>query len=131
MAAPDPILSDLQQALQTAQAENARLEKLIQLKDEQIRLLNFRLFGPKSEKLSSAQIPLLWEEISLSTGEVDQEADRPEAQKQAPLAESRQPRSSHPGREPLPKHLDRREEIIPCCSEDCRCPKCGAERPVI
>src|SRR5690348_15930778 len=109
MTAPDPILSDLQQALQKAQAENARLQQIIQLKDEQIRLLNFRFFGPKSEKLSSAQIPLLWEEISLSTGEVEQEAERPEAQKQSPLAQSRQPRSRHPGREPLPKHLERRE----------------------
>jgi transposase len=131
MTAPDPILSDLQQALQKAQAENARLQQIIQLKDEQIRLLNFRFFGPKSEKLSSAQIPLLWEEISLSTGEVEQEAERPEAQKQSPLAQSRQPRSRHPGREPLPKHLERREEIIPCCPKDCCCPKCGAERPVI
>ena len=56
MAAPTPILSDLQQALERAQVDNARLQKIIQLKDEQIRLLNFRLFGPKSEKLSSAQI---------------------------------------------------------------------------
>ncbi len=131
MAAPDPILSDLQQALAKAQAENARLQKVIQLKDEQIRLLNCRLFGPKSEKLSSAQIPLLLAEISVSTGEVNQEAERPESEKQPRLPEARQPRSSHPGREPLPKHLERREEVIPCCPEDCQCAKCGAERPVI
>ena len=31
----------------------------------------------------------------------------------------------------MPEHLERREEIIPCCPEDCRCSKCGAERPVI
>ena len=108
MTAPDSILPDLGQALAQAQTEIARLQKVIQLKDEQIRLLNFRLFGPKSEKLSSAQIPLLGEEISLSTGEVEQEAERPEAQKQSPLAQSRQPRSRHPGREPLPNHLERR-----------------------
>lgn len=131
MTAPEPILSDLQQALEKAQAENARLQKVIQLKDEQIRLLNFRLFGPKSEKLSSAQIPLLLAEISVSTGEVNQEADRPESEKQPRLPEARPPRSSHPGREPLPKHLERREEVIPCCPEDCQCAKCGAERPVI
>src|SRR3954453_348132 len=119
MAAPDPILSDLQQALQTAQAENARLEKLIQLKDEQIRLLNFRFFGPKSEKLSSAQIPLLVEEVSISAGEIEKEAERPETENPPPLPETPQPRSSHPGREPLPQHLERREQIIPCCPEDC------------
>ncbi|HTV40187.1 MAG TPA: transposase, partial [Candidatus Sulfotelmatobacter sp.] len=46
----------------------------IQLKDEHIRLLNFRFFGPKSEKLSPAQKQLLLAEVSLSAGEVDQEA---------------------------------------------------------
>src|SRR5690349_2642273 len=117
MAAPDPILSDLQKALEAAQAENARLQKIIQLKDEQIRLLNFRFFGPKSEKLSSAQIPLLVEEVSISAGEIDKEAEQPETEKQPRLAETSQPRSSHPGREPLPQHLERREEIIPCCPE--------------
>ena len=131
MAAPDPILSDLQKALEAAQAENTRLQKIIQLKDEQIRLLNFRFFGPNSEKLSSAQIPLLVEEVSISAGEIEKEAERPETEKQPRLAETRQPRASHPGREPLPQHLERREETIPCCPEDCHCAKCGAERPVI
>ena len=41
------------QALEQSESENARLRKIIQLKDEHIRLLNFRIFGPKSEKLSS------------------------------------------------------------------------------
>lgn len=119
------------QALESLQAEVERLQRIIQLKDEQIRLLNFRLFGPKGEKLSSAQIPLLLEEISLTAGEVAQEADRPDAQKQAPLPKARRPRSNHPGREMLPEHLERREQIIPCCPEDCQCSECGAERPVI
>jgi transposase len=119
------------QAFEGLQAELARLQRIIELKDEQIRLLNFRIFGPKSEKLSSAQIPLLLQEISLTAGEVDQEAGQPEAKKQNPLPRAKQPRPNHPGREKLPEHLERREEIIPCCPEDCRCSKCGAERPVI
>lgn len=131
MATPAPILSDLQQALEKAQAENARLQRIIQLKDEEIRLLNYRRFGPKSEKLSSAQSLLLLDEVSVSAGEVEQEADRPESEKQPALPEARKPRSSHPGREPLPQHLERREETIPCCPEDCHCAKCGAERPIL
>jgi transposase len=119
------------QAFEGLQAELARLQRIIELKDEQIRLLNFRIFGPKSEKLSSAQIPLLLQEISLTAGEVDQEAGQPEAKKQNPLPRAKQPRPNHPGREKLAEHLERREEIIPCCPEDCRCSKCGAERPVI
>src|SRR5258706_10258937 len=83
------------------QSEVFRLGRLIELKDEQIKLLNFRLFGPKSEKLSSAQIPLLLAEISLTAGEVEKEAELPQAQKDAPLPKAKKPRPNHPGREPL------------------------------
>jgi transposase len=62
---------------------------------------------------------------------VDQEAERPEPEKQVPEPKPRKPRPNHPGRDKLPEHLERREEVIPCCPEDCRCSKCGAERPVI
>ncbi len=123
-ANPAQVIADLQ-------AENHRLRRIIELKDEQIRLLNFQRFGPKSEKLSPAQIPLLLDEVSLMAGEVEQEADRPEPQKQNPLPRAQQPRPNHPGRERLPESLERREEIIPCCPEDCRCPRCGGERPII
>lgn len=119
-----PVVADLK-------AQVARLERIVQLKDEQIRLLHFRIFGPKGEKLSSAQIQLLLDEASLTAGEVAQEAERPEAQKQDPLPRAKQPRPNHPGRERLPESLERREEIISCCPEDCTCPQCGAERPVI
>jgi len=60
----------LQQAL-------ADKDRLLRLKDEQIRLLNFRLFGPKGEKLSPEQIQLLFQEVSVMAGEVEQEAERP------------------------------------------------------
>jgi len=131
MIAPDSSSSDLRQALERSESEIARLFKIIQLKDEQIRLLNFKIFGPKSEKLSPAQIPLLLQEISLMTGEVEQEAERPEAQKQVSLPRNGQARPNHPGRDKLPEHLERREEILPCCPADCHCAKCGAQRPVI
>jgi len=129
MTAPDSTASDLRQALDRAQGEVGRLQRIIALKDEQIRLLNFRLFGPKGEKLSPEQIQLLFQEVSVMAGEVQQEAERSEAQK--PVPQSSQPRQNHPGREKLPEHLERREEILPCCPEDCQCSKCGAQRPVI
>jgi transposase len=131
MIAPDSSSSDLRQALEQSESENARLRKIIRLKDEHIRLLNFRIFGPKSEKLSPSPNPLLLQEISLMAGEVEQEAQRPEAQKAVSLPQTSKPRPNHPGRDKLPEHLERREEILPCCPEDCQCPKCGAERPVI
>src|SRR5882724_10044768 len=94
---PSASLPDLLQRLSLLEAENTRLHQVLRLKDEQIRLLNFRLFGPKSEKLSSAQMNLLVEEVSLSAGEVDQEAELPQAQKDHPLPKpARPPRASHP-----------------------------------
>lgn len=131
MVAIDTLPVPARQICQDLQAEVSRLGKIIQLKDEQIKLLNLRLFGPKSEKLSRAQMSLLLTEVSLSAGEVDQEAERPEAEKQIPLPKAKRPRPNHPGREQLPEHLERREEIIPCCPQDCTCQKCGGERPVI
>jgi len=138
MTAPNSGSPNLRQALQAAELENRRLQqaladkdRLLQLRDEQIRLLNFRLFGPKGEKLSPQQIQLLFQEVSVMSGEVEQEADRPEAQKPVRLTQDAKSRTSHPGREPLPEHLERREEILPCCPEDCRCAKCGAQRPLI
>lgn len=131
MIALDSLPQPARQAFEGLQAELARLQRIIQLKDEQIRLLNFRLFGPKSEKLSPAQMPLLLQEISLVAGEVEREAELPEAQKQVVLPKAAKPRRNHPGRDKLPEHLERREQIIPCCPEDCRCSKCGQERPVI
>ncbi len=55
----------------------------------------------------------------------------PPTQKENPLPKAKQPRPHHPGRERLPEHLERREQIIPCGSEDCTCAQCGAPRPVI
>jgi len=106
-------------------------DRLIDIQKEMIRLLNFKLFGPKTEKLSPNQTLLLLDEASVSAGEVLAEAHLPAAQKASPIPKARQPRPNHPGREKLPEHLERREEIIPCHPQDCVCDKCGAQRPVI
>ena len=131
MTATESLPASARQAFEDLQNQVARLEVILKLKDEQIRLLNFRLFGPKSEKLSPNQVLLLLDEISVEAGEVAQEAGRPEAERQNPLPKARPPRPNHPGREALPEHLERREEIMACCAQDCQCSKCGAERPVI
>lgn len=124
---PDPA----RQAFQDLQAEVARLQRIIQLKDQEIRLLNIRFWGPKSEKLSPAQMTLMLEEVSLTEGEVGQEAQRPEPERQNPLPRAKKPRRQHPGRDRLPEHLERREVVIPCGPEERGCAQCGAERPVI
>ena len=107
------------------------LERIIALKDEQIRLLNSKLFGPKSEKLSPDQTRFLLDEASVSAGEVQAEVERASAPAAQPPPKAKAARPNHPGRDPLPEHLERREEIIPCSAPDCRCDQCGAQRPVI
>jgi len=76
---------------------------------------------------------------SLTPSEIRREVARPPS-KALPEARSfclsvdqrtNRPRPSHPGRAPLPASLERREEIVPCCPEDCHCPKRGIELPVI
>lgn len=126
-----PTTIDLARKVADLEAENRRLLRIIELKDEQLRLATLRRFGPKGEKLSQLQTVLLLEEPSVTAQEVAQEAELPQPQKDQPLSRAKHPRPNHPGRERLPEHLERREEIIPCCPEDCTCEKCGAERPVI
>jgi len=131
MLSLDSLPADVCKAFQDLQAENTRLARIVQLQDEKIRLLNFKIWGPKSEKLSPAQSALLFEEPSVTEAEVQKEAQLAPVQKDQALPQAKKPRSHHPGREQLPQGLERREQIIACCPEDCHCPKCGAERPVI
>lgn len=131
MVAIDTLPEAARQVVQDLRSELARLRQIIHLKDEQIRLLNLRIFGPKSEKLSGEQMLLLQGEVSLSASEVDKESQLPQGQKDNPLPKAKKARSNHPGRQVLPAHLERREEIIACCPPDCNCDKCGERRPFI
>jgi transposase len=126
-----PPTPDLARKVVDLEAEIRRLNRIIELQKEQLRLATLRRFGPKGEKLSQLQTVLLLEEPSLTAQEVAQEAELPQPQKDQPLPRAKHPRPNHPGRERLPEHLERREEIIPCCPEDCTCDQCGAERPII
>jgi len=152
MISPDSLPTEARQALEGLQAEIARLqkviadqdqrlenkdrllenkEKLLQIQDEKIRLLNLRLWGPKSEKISPAQTALLFQEASVSALEVQQEAQQAPEQRENPLPKAKAPRANHPGRQELPQHLERREVIVPCPPHDSRCQTCGAERPLL
>lgn len=131
MIALDQLPEPARQAFAELQAEQARLERIIQLQDEKIRLLNIQLWGPKGEKLSPLQAAMLFNEASVTTAEVQQEAQRSPAEKENLLPKASKPRPNHPGRESLPAHLERREVIIPCSPQDRFCEPCGVERPII
>src|SRR5271154_859437 len=138
MISLDSLPAEARQAFESLQGENGRLAQAIQTKDQiielqnqKIRLLNFKLWGPKGDTISPAQTALLFDEASVTSAEIQQEASLPPAQKENPLPRAKRPHPHHPGREKLPEHLERREVIIPCHPQDCRCDQCGAERPVI
>jgi transposase len=138
MISLDSLSPEARQAFESLQGENGRLAQVIQTKDQiielqnqKIRLLHFKLWGPKGDTISPAQTALLFEEASVTSPEIQQEACLPPAHKENPLPRAKAARPYHPGREKLPEHLERREVIIPCHPKDCRCDQCGAERPII
>ena len=73
---------EFSQAFAAMEAEIARLRVVVNLKDEQIRLLNIRLWGPKADKLSDNQLALLPEELLVAAPEVEREAELPDPQKE-------------------------------------------------
>jgi len=138
MISLDSLPPQARQAFEGLQGEVGRLEQVVRSKDQiielqnqKIRLLNLKLWGPKGETIAPAQTALLFDEASVTTGEVQAEAQLPAEQKENPLPKAKPARARHPGREPLPEHLERREVVVPCHPKDCRCDQCGAERPVI
>lgn len=102
----------------------ARENKL--LRDE-LRLLRIEKYGPKSEKLNDAQLELLEQEPGVHAAEVEKEAALSEKKKAA----AKKIRAPHPGREELPSHLPRRETLIVCPPDQCRCAQCGKPTQVV
>ena len=104
----------------------------IRVLEERLRLQRIEKYGPKSEKLSDAQLQLLECEPGVSTAEVEAEAAReplPEPSS-SPAATPRRKRN-HPGRQQLPAELPRVERIVGCTPEQCVCKECGKDTVVI
>jgi len=109
-----------------AQSLIAGLEKEVRLLRETIRLMRLEKYGRKSEKLTDDQLSLLDLEPGVVALEVENEANLSDEQK---LVGSQ--KRKHAGRNPLPAHLPRREEVISCEGEDRLCECCGQLRCVI
>lgn len=128
---PQELRDAVHAAIAHERAEKERFQAENLMLRDMIRLMNLRRFGPRSEQLSDRQMQLLAKEPSVTTEEVAQEAKLATTQ-----PESRQPRTAkrdrkHPGRVDLPPHLERRIEVIPVPAEECQCPRCRHELPVI
>jgi transposase len=102
--------------------KSERLEKEVGLLKAMLRLMRLEKYGKRSEKLSDGQLELLEAEPGVSAGEVETEAEI--------VPESRPVRvKDHAGRNALPAHLERREEILSSAGRMCPC--CGEARCVI
>lgn len=126
--AKDRVIAERNQALAAAEA-------IIQQLKEALRLERIKKYGKQSETLSDLQLELLNREPAVSSNEIETEVASgplPEAeQEKAGEAAPRRKNKPHPGRNELPGHLERIEEIVACAASQCRCGKCGAETRVI
>jgi len=112
----------------------ATTEMLVLKLKEELRLERILKYGKRSEKLSDMQLQMLDLEPAVSSEEIESEIKR------GPLPNSGQndtqdnkprKRKQHPGRNELPAHLERVDEIIACAPAQCKCGKCGGETSVI
>ena len=101
--------------------EADRLERENRLLREMLRLERLKKYGPKSEKLSQEQVELLEFEPGVHVQEVEKESGVSSGRKKLLKRE-------HAGRNALPDHLPRREEIITVEGEERLCVCCGEER---
>ena len=101
--------------------EADRLEQENRLLREMLRLERLKKYGPKSEKLSEEQVELLELEPGVHAQEVEKESEVSSGRKRLIKRE-------HAGRNALPAHLPRREEILTVEGEERLCVCCGEER---
>ena len=116
--------TDLHQHVAELERELQWAHLKIQALQEELRQERIKKYGPQSETLSALQLELLEEEPGVTGEEVEAEG------KGEPLPDKAQrERKPHPGRQSLPKHLPRVEEVVDC--PDRTCQHCGAETTLI
>ena len=123
-------IDSLQAKLSAAMLDLNWAQLKIQSLEEKLRQERIARFGPRSENLTNLQLLLLDEEPSVTLDEVSAEAGREALAEPTTEVAAHQRRRSghrkpHPGRQVLPAHLPRKEEVIACPAEACHCRHCG------
>ena len=130
---PSPATSPRTEAEQivclTQELQWSRLK--IQALEERLRQEMIRKYGPKSEKLSDAQLLLLELEPGVSAAEVEAESKREPLPPASAISAKNGKSGKHPGRQELPAKLPRVERVIACTPEQCVCKSCGKDTVVI
>ena len=130
---------DAQEKQRQVDAKELNYSRLkIQLLEEKLRAMRIARYGKASETLSDLQLELLDLEPGVSGEEVEAESERKplagsseSSDKPEVDSEKQQQKRTHPGRQTLPAHLARVEEIVACAPDQCLCGGCGKETSVI
>lgn len=132
------INTQLQEQLIRKDQALALAEMKIRALEERLRLERIAKYGKRSETLSNLQLELLGLEPGVSSEEVAAESERepitarpPEGEDDPEQKPESKPRRKHPGRQTLPAHLPRVEQIVACTAEQCVCGQCGQQTAVI
>jgi transposase len=132
------LVASLRQQLEAKDVALERAEWKIRSLEERLRLERIARYGNRSEKLSDLQLTLLDLEPGVSSEEVATESEREsiatppvQAQGSTEKKPANKSRRKHPGRQGLPAHLERVEQIVACTAEQCICGQCGHQTTVI
>jgi len=124
-------VAEQQKQLTSQQSELDYAKLKIRVLEERLRLDRIARYGKRSETLSDLQLELLDLEPGVSSEEVKAESEREPLQQTAQDKSPGKPRRKHLGRQDLPAHLKRVEEIVACTPEQCHCGQCGKQTTVI
>jgi transposase len=133
------IITQLRQQLDAQAQQLQHAQSTIQVLEQRLRLERIAKYGKRSETLSDLQLQLLDFEPGVSSEEVAAESERDpiaapgEDKQQNPGAEKTKAKSraKHPGRQTLPSHLARVEQVVVGTAEQCTCGECGQQTQVI
>ena len=121
-----PLFTAVSSKLESYQNRLQYAELKIRVLEERLRLMRIAKYGPGSEKLSDAQLELLELEPGVCNLEVEAESKR-----EGIPSYGKSPARKHPGRQELPAHLPRVEQVLACTPEQGVCAGCGKETIVI
>jgi transposase len=132
------IIAQLQQQLEVKDQQLGAKDRALEYAQMKIQVLEERLrqeriakYGKRSETLSDLQLQLLDLEPGVSSEEIEAESKREPIPAKTEEQPESKPRRKHPGRQTLPAHLERVEQIVACTAEQCTCGLCGQQTNVI
>ena len=129
-------VEEQQKQLRSQQSELEYAQLKIRVLEERLRKQRIEKYGKRSETLSDLQLELLDLEPGVSSEEIEAESQREPLASEGSTDVAGQkpagkPRRKHPGRNELPSHLERVNEVIACSASQCICGQCGRGTTVI